>query len=309
MVSMGAALRGTGNFKPGMIVSTVTVILNMLLAPVLMFGWLTGRPLGVAGAAISSLVAIVLGTGWLLLYFRPDESYLKVRRADWRPQPAVWKRMLGIGLPAGAEFALMAVYLLVVYGVARPFGAAAQAGFGIGVRIMQSAFLPIVALAFAVAPVAGQNFGARKAERVRETFKVAAAITVATTLAITALCQFAGDAMVHVFSADAGVVAVGDEYLRIVSLSFVCAGLVFIGSSMFQAMGHTLPALLASMIRTVLTVVPALALSRLPGFELRWIWYVAVLASLVHLTVNMLLLRREFRLRFDSPPVALAVQV
>ena len=69
--------------------------------------------------------------------------------------------MLKIGLPAGAEFALMAVYLFIVYTVSRPFGSAAQAGFGIGLRIVQACFLPIVALGIAVAPVAGQNFGAR----------------------------------------------------------------------------------------------------------------------------------------------------
>ena len=59
---------------------------------------------------------------------------------------------------------------MIVYVLSRPFGAAAQAGFGIGLRIVQSLFLPVVALGFAVAPVAGQNFGARQADRVRATF-------------------------------------------------------------------------------------------------------------------------------------------
>ena len=72
-----------------------------------------------------------------------------------------WKRLLGIGLPAGVEFGLIAVYMGVVYVVSQPFGAAAQAGFGIGQRVGQAGFMPIVALGFAVAPVAGQNFGAR----------------------------------------------------------------------------------------------------------------------------------------------------
>ena len=69
--------------------------------------------------------------------------------------------MLKIGLPAGAEFGLMAVYLFVIYAISRPFGAAAQAGFGIGLRLVQAGFMPVVALGFSVAPVAGQNFGAR----------------------------------------------------------------------------------------------------------------------------------------------------
>ena len=74
MVAMGAALRGTGNFKPGMIVQTATVILNMLLAPILIFGWFTGHPMGVAGAAISTLVAVVVGVIWLARTSCPKTS-------------------------------------------------------------------------------------------------------------------------------------------------------------------------------------------------------------------------------------------
>ena len=145
MVSMGAALRGTGNFKPGMAVQTTTVVLNMVLAPVLIFGWGTGRPLGVAGAAISSLVAIGIGAAWLSFYFVGDGAYLRFVRRGWRPDGALWRQILGIGLPAGAEFALISVYLFIVYGVSRPFGSAAQAGFGIGERIkdVQRIFRPV----------------------------------------------------------------------------------------------------------------------------------------------------------------------
>src|SRR5262245_2263546 len=65
IVAMGAALRGIGNFKPGMIVQTTTVILNILLAPVLMFGWVTGRPMGVAGTSLATLIAVLVGVAWL----------------------------------------------------------------------------------------------------------------------------------------------------------------------------------------------------------------------------------------------------
>ena len=72
MVGMAAALRGVGNFKPGMVVQTATVIINIVLAPVLMFGWGTGRPMGVAGAAVASLIAVAIGVAWLVdLLLRP----------------------------------------------------------------------------------------------------------------------------------------------------------------------------------------------------------------------------------------------
>ena len=82
---MGAALRGTGNFKPGMVVQTATVILNIVLAPFLIFGWVDHRPLGVAGAAIASLLAVVVGNVWLSMFLRPETSYLKFVPADWKP--------------------------------------------------------------------------------------------------------------------------------------------------------------------------------------------------------------------------------
>jgi putative MATE family efflux protein len=302
LVSMGAALRGTGNFKPGMVVQTASVILNILLAPILIFGWGSGRPLGVAGAAISSLVAIVVGTVWLSFYFVGASSYLKFVRSDLQPDTALWRKILGIGLPAGAEFALVAVYLFVVYVISRPFGAAAQAGFGIGMRIIQAGFMPVVALGFAVAPVAGQNFGARHPQRVRDTYRSAALMAAGAMVIWTTLCLMAGPAMVGVFSADPQVMAIGGEYLHIVSWTFVASGVIFVSSSMFQAMGNTLPALMASFVRIVVVAIPAFVVSRLPGFALHWIWYLSVAAIIAQLAMTLLLLRREFHRRLNFAP-------
>jgi putative MATE family efflux protein len=302
LIAMGASLRGTGNFKPGMIVQTATVILNIVLAPVLIFGWGTGRAFGVTGAAMATFFAILIGVVWMTFYFTPATSYLTFRPSQWSPRFALWRQMLSIGLPAGAEFALMAVYLVIVYSVSRPFGAAAQAGFGIGMRIIQACFLPIVALGFAVGPVAGQNFGARKAARVKQTFRDAAAMAGGAMFVLASAVWLAGDAMVRVFSTDAGVIAVGEEYLHIVAFNFVASGIVFVSSSMFQAMGNTLPSLVTSAARIVIIAVPVLVLAETPGFALKWIWYISVAAVIVQLALNLLLLQREFRLRLAFEP-------
>ena len=299
MVSMGAALRGIGNFKPGMVVQAATVILNMILAPFLIFGWVTHHPLGVAGAALATFISILVGSTWLLLYFRPGVTTLEFMPADWKPQVGLWGALLRIGLPAGAEFGLMAVYLFVVYVISRPFGAAAQAGFGIGMRVMQAGFMPVVALGFAVAPVAGQNFGARRPERVRETFRTAV-LTGAGVMAVFALlCHVAPAAMIGIFSSDPEVIAVGDEYLRIVSWNFVASSVVFVCSSTFQAMGNTIPALVSSFVRVALVVIPAFLLSRVPGFHLRWIWYMTVVSVTLQMILSLLLIRLEFRSRLE----------
>src|SRR4029453_5671604 len=107
--------------------------------------------------------------------------------------------------------------------------------------IVQAGFMPVVALGFAVAPVAGQNFGARKPDRVRATFRSSALMAAGVMIVFTVICQIAGASMVRFFSNDPQVVAVGAEYLRIVSWTFAASGIIFVGSSTFQALGHTLP--------------------------------------------------------------------
>jgi putative MATE family efflux protein len=301
-VAMGAALRGTGNFRPGMIVQTATVIINIVLAPVLIFGWGTGRPMGVAGAAVATFLAILIGVVWMAFYFRPADAYLKLHRHQWRPRLDLWAAMLKIGLPAGAEFAMMAAYLVLVYSVSRPFGASAQAGFGIGLRIVQACFLPVVALGFAVSPVAGQNFGARQAARVRETFRTAALIAGGGMLVLAIVVWLGAARMVQVFSPDPAVIDVGEEYLHVIAWNFVGSGVIFVSSSMFQAMGNTLPSLITSAFRIVLIAVPILLLASARGFTLLWVWYISVAGVFIQLGLNLLLLRREFRVRLAFQP-------
>ncbi len=128
LVAMGSALRGTGIVQPTMIVQVLTVILNAVLAPVLIAGWGTGHPMGVAGAGLASSLAVAVGVILLALYFHRLEKYVAFDPAAWRPQLAAWKRLLRIGLPAGGEFALMFIYIVVIYALTRRFGPQAQAG-------------------------------------------------------------------------------------------------------------------------------------------------------------------------------------
>ena len=177
LVSLGSALRATGIIKPAVGLQVLSVILNMIFAPLLIFGVGPFPKMGVAGAALATFLSILIGNILMIIYFEKSYRYLRFHVSQWRPQLKIWWSMLRIGLPAGAEFALMAVYIVVVYVIIRGFGAAAQAGFGVGARVMQAMFLPVMAVAFAVAPIVGQNFGGRRADRVRQSFYSALGIT------------------------------------------------------------------------------------------------------------------------------------
>ncbi|HEX7280753.1 MAG TPA: MATE family efflux transporter, partial [Vicinamibacterales bacterium] len=138
---------------------------------------------------------------------------------------------------------------------------------------------------------------ARQGDRVRAAFKAAAAMAAGAMLLAAIVIFIAADAMMRIFTTDPEVIAVGVEYLHIVAVTFVGSGITFVSSSMFQAMGNTIPSLITSGMRLVLSVVPAILLSRVAGFHLTWIWYISAVAVFLQMAVNLLLLQREFRLK------------
>jgi putative MATE family efflux protein len=304
LVAMGSALRGTGIVRPTMMVQMLTVILNTLLAPVLISGWGTHHPFGTAGAGLASSIAIACGVVFLWIYFVRLEHYVGLQPDLWAPRWSVIRRILNIGLPAGGEFFMMSVIIGVVYLVIRGFGPAAQAGFGIGGRVMQALFLPVMAVAFAVAPVAGQNFGARQYVRVRETLRAAALLTSVLMLAITLVCQWRPEWFIRAFTRQADVVTVGATYLRIISWNFVATGLIFTCSGVFQALGNTWPSLLSSASRLLTFVLPAVVMSGLPHFTLTHVWYLSVATVSLQAVTSLALLMRELRRKLDAPPAA-----
>jgi len=286
LVALGSALRATGIIKPTVSFQVLSVVLNMILAPLLIFGIGPWPRLGVTGAALATFISILVADVLLILYFERSYHYLQFRFAQFRPQTRMWNSLLRIGLPAGAEFILISVYIMIVYGIIRGFGAAAQAGFGVGARVMQALFLPVVALSFAVAPVVGQNFGGRRGDRVRHSIYSAIGI---------------GSVLMLLLTIVPAVIAFGGDYLRIVSFNFIAAGIAFTTSSAFQGIGNTFPPLISSMTRLVLFALPATLLSLRPGFQIRYVWYLSVGSICFQACCNLLLLRRELQRKFLFP--------
>jgi putative MATE family efflux protein len=312
LIAIGSALRGIGIVQPAVSVQMLSVLLNALLAPILIGGWLTRHGMGVAGAGLASSLSAVFAVVGLWLYFRRADRYVGVDPAQWRPQFDIWRRILAIGLPSGGEYALLFVNAALVYWAIRHFGFAAQAGFGAGSRIMNAVLLPVIAIAFAAGPIAGQNVGAGRADRVERTFAVAALMIVVVMVPLTLLLQWSPDALMRPFTNDPAVVAAGGQFLRLLSWNFLAQGLIFLCSSMFQGLGNTRPALLSSGCRLLLFAIPLVWLSNQQGFTVEQVWYLSIATVSVQALASLTLLRIAFRrLRLnatgeaDAPPTAL----
>jgi putative MATE family efflux protein len=306
LVAMSAALRGAGEVKAPMLVGVLSVLLNTVLAPVLIAGWGTGVPLGVAGAGLASFIAIVVAAAMLLLWVRKYHDVLQLDPPSWRPDFALWRRLLAIGLPAGGELILIAVYSTVIYAIVRDFGADAQAGVGAGMRVMQACFIPVLAVAFSIAPIAAQSFGAQRFDRVRETFRAGLVWACGLMGVLMLVCHFVPEVLVAPFTRSPEALAVGAGMLSIIAFNFIASGVVFVAGSIFQALGNTLPSLLASASRLLVFVVPAVFIARLPWFRLPHLWWLSVGTLLIQMAGSLWLLRREMRRKLpaDEPDAA-----
>ncbi len=302
--AISSALRATGIVRPTMLLQTASVLVNALLAPVLIAGWGTGHPLGAFGAGLASSIAAVSSLIAIVLLLPRLQTLLRADRAAFRPRVAVWISLMRVGLPAAGEFLMMFLVTAIIYLCIRRFGAQAQAGYGIGTRVMQAVFLPTMAVAFAAAPIAGQNVGARRRDRVVQTFRLSAGLGTAFMVALTVLCQFRPALLAGPFTSDPGVLAVAVQFLRVISWNFVAVGLVFAASGMFQAFGDTRPSFLSSASRLLTFGLPAIWLTAQPAATLLDFWHLSLLSAGIQAVISMVLLRRAFGRLLPEPAFA-----
>jgi putative MATE family efflux protein len=300
MVAVSAALRGTGIVQPMMVVFALSVVVNIALAPILISGWITGYPMGVAGAGLATSLANLLAAVVLWAYFCRSNRYVFIDLRRLRPGAAHCKRILSVGLPAAGEMGLMFVYVAMTYWTIRGFGPVAQAGFGLGSRIMQMLLVPMIAISFAAVPIAGQNFGAGFGVRVRRTFHAAAILNSGLMVLVTLFLQFRPELLVGLLSEETEVVRVGAMFLQLASLGFVARGLVYACSSLFQGVGHTLPSFVSSCTSLAAFAIAAAWLADYPGFRIEHVWYLWVATAMLQAAVSFGWLQVEFRRRLWS---------
>jgi Na+-driven multidrug efflux pump len=134
---------------------------------------------------------------------------------------------------------------------------------------------------------------------VRETFGLAVLIGTCIMVGLTLFCQWGAAWAVHAFTAQPAAVAVGTQFLQVISWNFAASGLVFTCSAVFQGLANTIPAVLSSASRLVSFVVPALWLASQPNFQLIQLWYASIASVTLQACISLWLVRGEFRRRLD----------
>jgi putative MATE family efflux protein len=306
---LAGALEFTGNVRTGTIAQSGTVVLNAILTPVLMFGWLGMPRFGIDGAGLATFIACAVTMIGLLCYFARKNAYLSMQPRIWLARPQELWGALKIGLPTGIESGVVAVYLLVIALLLRPFGPVEQAAFGIGQRVFQAGLMPLIALSSATCVLVGQNYGAGLASRVREALRVSLIFGFIATPVLLALFESFAPKVCGIFSDDTAVVAAGALLLRVGALTLIPASSAYVVFAVLSGMGNTRASLYTQITYAAMVVVPACALSRLPGFKPVWLWTVMVVAACLQALMAWYFLRKEFGKRVDQLGLVTAVEM
>ena len=291
---IGACYRGMGDTKTPMIIMVLSTILNIILDPLLIFGLLCFPRLGVRGAAIASLLSQFIALAIYIYMILIRGQHLEIKK-PWRLDMSIIKRSLSIGLPSGLTYFLLALNMLITYRVVSIFGTPALASIGIGFRILQSIYMPVVAVTSAMAAIVGQNYGAGKQSRITTTLWTGWAISCGIMISGTALCRFFPGILIEIFSNDKSVIHYGIIYLTIMSLGNVIVGTIMTMSAVFQGFGKTYPVLIAAVFDNVLFACLVFTLPGNFGWGIQSIWWIKLATASIEMFLIAEWLRRYFQ--------------
>lgn len=254
MVAM-AALRALGNTRLQAEVMIAMAVFNAVLDPVLIYGWWIFPRMEIQGAAIASLIVRVISTVLMFYYFH---YYMKVLENPFNLIRALasWKKIFHVGIPAMATNMIIPASGAIIIAMVASHGVDAVAGFGVATRVEAIALIAFYALSAVIGPFCGQNLGAGKYERVRNSQKVSGVFCLVAGLLIAAVLALFGSAIGSIFSDEENVIKVVAAYLAFVPLSYFAYGVVMVVNASFNGLGKPLPGVLLSSTRVIFLLFP-----------------------------------------------------
>ena len=288
-------LQSTGKTLYTMFTQGLGAILNIILDPILIFGLFGFPQMGIAGAAVATVIGQIAGfaLGVFLHQTRNPEVRLSL---PWcvHPDPHTIGRIYGIGLPSIVMGSISSVMVFGLNLILATFTQTATAVLGVYYKLQSFVFMPVFGLNNAMVPILGYNYGARRPDRIRQTIKLSVMAATAIMLVGVLVFQLLPDKLLLLFDASPDMLSIGVTALRLISVSFLLAGYCVVCGSVFQAMGHGMLSLMVSVGRQLVVLLPAAWLLSLTG-QLNAVWLAFPIAELASLTLSTVFLIRIMR--------------
>lgn len=250
------ALRACGNMLFPSLVMIISVIVNIILDPLLIFGFWGFPRLGLQGAAIATVAARAIAMVLSLLFLHFKEKLIDFTLPSFQKFTTSIKQISYVAIPSAASRLLMPLTMAIIMRFVAGIGPIAIAAFGVAIKIEMFAFLLIMALATALIPFAGQNWGAKKFSRVKEAVKKANVFSLLWGLGVFVMLLIFAIPLGHLFGKDIKVAKYITLYLWIIPISYGLRGCVFLTVSVFNAINKPLIATGLNLVRMFIFHIP-----------------------------------------------------
>lgn len=284
-------LQSTGRTMYTMITQGTGAVINIILDPILIFGYLGFPKLGVAGAAIATVFGQFVAFLLAVFFNLRKNTDIQISFRGFRPHARILKEILAVGIPSIIMQAISSVMTFGMNKILFRFSPTAVAVFGAYFKLQSFVFMPVFGLNNGMVPIIAYNYGAGKRDRLIKTIKLSIAYAVGIMLAGLITIQLIPGSLLGMFNASPQMLEIGIPALRIISLSFVFAGYCIITSSVFQALGNGIYSMIVSIVRQIVILLPVAYLFSKTGV-LSAVWLAFPIAELASLTLcTMFLLR------------------
>jgi len=286
-------LQSTGKTLYTLFSQATGAIINIILDPILIFGYLGFPAMGVKGAAIATICGQLFGMS-IALYFNMKKNHeIKISFKGFRPDLKIIGNIYSVGVPSIIMGSIGSVMTYFMNRILISFTTTATAVFGVYFKLQSFVFMPVFGLNNGMVPIVAYNFGAGNKERITKTVKLSVMYAFGMLVIGALVMMLIPDQLLKMFNATEMMLSIGIPALRTIAISYFLAGFSIISLSVFQALGHGLLSLEVSVIRQLLVLLPSAWLLSMTG-NVSNVWWSFPIAEITSFVFCMIFMRRVY---------------
>lgn len=285
---VSAILRGLGDSKTPLILLIYSTILNILFVPVLIMGVGPIPKLGVAGAALGTVLSSFVMLIFAYVFVLRKHPLLNIHIWDFTLDMEITKKIFFIGIPISFQMIVISLSGILIVSLVNTFGPEVTAAYGIGLRLDQLSLLPAMAIGMSVSSMASQNLGAQKYDRVKELFYLSVAASLLLSFFFFILIYGFPAMVSSIFTKEQPVIAYAVEYIRTVSFTYFLFSIIFVLQGIVRGAGDTMYMSLFTFISVVLIRYPLALILAKTSLKEKGIWVGILVSAILGLLMNYL---------------------
>ncbi len=288
-------LQSTGKTLFSMITQMTGAVINLILDPIMIFGYFGCPALGVRGAALATVIGQICAAVLALIFnIKVNKELTLSLRGVFHPKGKVIGKIYSVGVPSIIMASVGSVMSFGLNNILMKFTSTAAAVFGAYFKLQSFIFMPVFGLNNGIIPIISYNYGARKKKRLQQTMRNGVIYAMAIMTVGLVILQIFTKPLLMIFQPDAYMLELGIPAIRTISLSFIFAGYSIAASSIFQAFGKGFLSMMVSIIRQLFVLLPVAYLFSLTG-NVGAVWWAFPIAEVVAVCVATVFLLRVNR--------------